>query len=457
MQKLVIKSQFMGVKPCEIELRRFLLLIGEQASGKSTIAKLIYFFQTLPEAIYENALLTVEKKDARFDFVEHINKIARQKFEDTFGWGFQHTPFELLYFYSPANFLKITQPYKGRIFAEFEKDMGFSIGGYLKDYINTPRLKAATRSDEVLRRQQLQQGLDVCFHRLNSDYTYMIAGRTATVAFSPVVEEKVADEIEKIVEDSVKQQDFETKRRTGNEMLFIEFVDWSKDLRVFFNRNGKTFSSVGNRLATEQNQQALNKLTEIASIILKGEYRSETYEEYIKFSDKEPSIALKDASSGQQEVLRILQGLFLAVGLKNRREFFVVEEPEAHLYPLAQKELINAFAVFLNAIKEGRLIITTHSPYILACVNILLLAHYVNKERGGNGIEKQISETAVPKDYWLDPADFSAYAIGHSDVYCRNIKDDVTGLVAENYLDSISDDLGMKYNQLYNFLTLEGA
>src|SRR5690606_26697437 len=120
-------------------------------------------------------------------------------------------------------------------------------------------------------------------------------------------------------------------------------------------------------------------------------------------------------------------------------------------------ELINAFAVFLNAIKEGRLIITTHSPYILACVNILLLAHFVNKERGGNGIEKQISETAVPKDYWLDPVDFTAYAIGHSDVYCRNIKDDVTGLVAENYFGSISEVLGMQYQQLYHLLTTENA
>ena len=45
----------MAVQPCEIVFDRFLLLIGEQASGKSTIAKLIYFFQTLPDALYENA------------------------------------------------------------------------------------------------------------------------------------------------------------------------------------------------------------------------------------------------------------------------------------------------------------------------------------------------------------------------------------------------------------------
>lgn len=456
MQKLVIKNQFMGVKPCEIELQRFLLLIGEQASGKSTIAKLIYFFQTLPDTIYENALLTVEKKDALFNYVDHINLIARQNFEKTFGWGFQHTPFELSYFYNTTSFLRITQPRGKKIFAEFESKLGYAVGGYVKTYINTPRIEGQTRSDEIMRRQRLQRGLEVCFKRSNSNYTYMIAGRNATVAFGTLVEEKVASEIEKIVEDTVKQQDFEVNRRTGNEMLFINFVDWSKETRNFFRINGRTFTEVGMHLGDKENQQALSKLSDIATKILKGEYQSVGQEEYIKFSDKEPSIALKDASSGQQEVLRVLQGLYLAVGIKNRSEFFVIEEPEAHLYPLAQKELINAFAVFLNTIKEGRLIITTHSPYILTCVNILLLAYSVSQERTSK-IEQKILHTAVPKDYWLNPDDFTAYSIGQAEKYCMNIKDDITGLVAENYLDGISELLGLQYGQLYDLLTIDNV
>ena len=84
MQKLVVKSQFMGVKPCVIEIRRFLLLIGEQASGKSTIAKLIYFFQTLPDAIYKSTLLNQGR--GNFDYILDINSIARSTFVDTFGF-----------------------------------------------------------------------------------------------------------------------------------------------------------------------------------------------------------------------------------------------------------------------------------------------------------------------------------------------------------------------------------
>ena len=48
MQKIIIKN-FGAIKEAEIDIPKTLVLIGEQASGKSTIAKLIYFFQTLKE------------------------------------------------------------------------------------------------------------------------------------------------------------------------------------------------------------------------------------------------------------------------------------------------------------------------------------------------------------------------------------------------------------------------
>ncbi|MBD2675649.1 AAA family ATPase, partial [Aphanizomenon flos-aquae FACHB-1416] len=48
MQKIIINN-FGSIKYAEIEVKKILVLIGEQASGKSTIAKLIYFFKTIQE------------------------------------------------------------------------------------------------------------------------------------------------------------------------------------------------------------------------------------------------------------------------------------------------------------------------------------------------------------------------------------------------------------------------
>ena len=46
MQKKYIKNNG-PIKELEMELGRFSLLIGEQATGKSTIAKSVYFFRNI--------------------------------------------------------------------------------------------------------------------------------------------------------------------------------------------------------------------------------------------------------------------------------------------------------------------------------------------------------------------------------------------------------------------------
>lgn len=441
MQKLVISNQFMGVKPCEIELNRFLLLIGEQASGKSTIAKLIFFFQVLPDSLYENSVIARFRSE-NFDFLEHINRIARQKFLETFGPTSRSESFEIHFYYDDISYLKIYQGKDKLTFALFEKSMGFKVGGALKQYFFAPRLE--DNIDEINLRQQFRQDLDSLFMRQANTHTYLIAGRNTIVAFPDIFEKVIEQEVEKLIEDEVKEQDFEKRQRTGNEKLLYQFAQWSKGVRNNFKNNGQTFQRLGRGL---NNRSATTIIENISKIILKGTYQSTEWGEQIKLENN-LTVSLKDASSGQQEVLRILQGIFLSVGLTNRKEFFVVEEPEAHLYPLAQKELINAFSVFLNTIQQGKLIITTHSPYILACINILLFADYASREISN---ESEIINI-VPKEYWLNSNFFSAYSLGQSEDYCVNIKDSVTGLIDENYLDTISDQLGMKHSELYNLL-----
>ena len=51
MQKIIIKN-FGAIEYAEVEIKKVLVLIGEQASGKSTIAKLIYFFKSLKEDLF---------------------------------------------------------------------------------------------------------------------------------------------------------------------------------------------------------------------------------------------------------------------------------------------------------------------------------------------------------------------------------------------------------------------
>jgi predicted ATPase len=51
MQKTFIKD-FGAIQNAETEVKKILVLIGEQASHKSTIAKLIYFLKTLKDDLF---------------------------------------------------------------------------------------------------------------------------------------------------------------------------------------------------------------------------------------------------------------------------------------------------------------------------------------------------------------------------------------------------------------------
>lgn len=125
----------------------------------------------------------------------------------------------------------------------------------------------------------------------------------------------------------------------------------------------------------------------------------------------------------------------------------IIEEPEAHLYPMAQKHLIELFAIMLNN-TDSQVIITTHSPYILSVFNNLLYANRV--ARINPQARDEIAQT-IPEVAWLKSETFYAYAL--KDGKSLSIIDRETGLIDQNYLDEISEQLGDEFNKLYSLHT----
>ena len=87
MTKLIIKN-FRAIDYAEIEIKPFTVIIGEQASGKSTISKLVYFFETI-QYDFSKTLLRyylnkfAEQKGIGFGNIDF--NIVKQKSEDSFG------------------------------------------------------------------------------------------------------------------------------------------------------------------------------------------------------------------------------------------------------------------------------------------------------------------------------------------------------------------------------------
>ena len=97
MQKIIINN-FGAIKYAEIEVKKILVLIGEQASGKSTIAKLIYFFKSLKDDLF-----TQIYQDTNYSYLETksdiINPIIK-KFESFFGSTKNLPDFKIEFYYS---------------------------------------------------------------------------------------------------------------------------------------------------------------------------------------------------------------------------------------------------------------------------------------------------------------------------------------------------------------------
>ena len=83
MQKIIIKN-FRQISHAEIEVKDFLFLIGEQASGKSTIAKLIYFFKSLKQDYFN--LLYETNKRSLVELQKKLISNIQNKFAVYFGY-----------------------------------------------------------------------------------------------------------------------------------------------------------------------------------------------------------------------------------------------------------------------------------------------------------------------------------------------------------------------------------
>jgi len=154
------------------------------------------------------------------------------------------------------------------------------------------------------------------------------------------------------------------------------------------------------------------------------------------------SLLLEETSSAIQANLPLL--IILQYPVK-KASMFVIEELELHGFPNLQKELLPYVIKKMRqgSLANGYLMLPTHSPYILSIANNLLFAAKVGKQ--SSSIETEANKI-IKKESWIDEGELSAYYIknGKAD----SILDNKTGLIYENQLDGISEDLAGEFDAL---------
>ncbi|MBC7391218.1 MAG: AAA family ATPase [Opitutaceae bacterium] len=453
MQKLIIKN-FRQISYAEIDIKKFTIFIGPQASGKSTIAKLVYFFKSLKQDFLK-LLIESEEKPSELH-IEYIKSIE-EKFKVYFGSSFELSEkFELKYFFSFEENLYIRLYRKVSLQVEFEKTYFSKI--ILETKMVSEKIKIFSQKktktesrvayqfyDSIKEKflKDLQTVSDKVFYD-DRDPIFFPAGRNLTVAYPQHFLTLFFGELSSLIGE-LKTDNIESK--SIDLLLIKEFISYSQFLSDQFVGSG--FND--NNISDYNSQHIRTVIIDKTNKIIKGNYENKDGTERITFgSTRLDTVKLAHASSGQQESIRILQDIFFI--MKGHKAFRIYEEPEAHLFPEAQKHLIELMALMANK-THSEVLITTHSPYILSIINNLLFynqtikrnpesAEYIKKRFGAENLDETQNERI-----YLSPDEVSVYSLGKDKV--EQIIDPETGLIGANFLDQVAEEIYQDFDFMY--------
>jgi predicted ATPase len=456
MQKIIIEN-FGPIKYAEIEVKKILVLIGEQASGKSTIAKLIYFFKSLKDDLFTQ--IYQDTNHSQLEPMSDIINPIRKKFESFFGSTKNLPDFKIEFYYSfeKNKVLRLSidenkrlKTHLGDLLDSSFKASISSLKRLLQEPLNSnsisEQLQLFSTAEKIRYIEQLYRLLNELFESQQTDSLFIIAGRNVTVSYSDLFEKY-------LIQSSLGENRRKTlQRQTIDETLMLKFMEKIVRIKETFRKIGDfSFEGLIDNYARNEVKGKLYDIKNRIDKILKGEYQIDHRGEIIVLNMEQEYVYLSNASSGQQESIRILQDIFINI-LDDAKVLRILEEPEAHLFPIAQKQLIELLALMVNHNDDNQLIITTHSPYVLTVFNNLLFANRVVEKNPST--QSEVAQI-IPQDSWLSAKDFSAYSLGNQSVsedtkYCEPIFNQEKGTIQQNYLDTVSEILGGDFQALYS-------
>jgi predicted ATP-dependent endonuclease of OLD family len=139
-----------------------------------------------------------------------------------------------------------------------------------------------------------------------------------------------------------------------------------------------------------------------------------------------------------------------------------IEEPEAHLFPESQRNIVEIIAMVYNLLnRNSGFFITTHSPYILTSFNNLIQVDNTYREimkRFEMGkIDQKIKNDQIKRlDKIIKPNrrvsfdDAAVYVI--KDGKCKDIRNNQNKLIDENVIDEVSGRIDSIFDQLIDIL-----
>ncbi len=415
-EKLYING-FAGITEAEIELSRINIFIGPQASGKSICVKLFFFFKeaidNLSGSVIDQETKAAIRSDNKNDFVKYFPPS---------GWG--SSKFSIQYSCGDL-WIRVT-----RVTGE-SSTVEISYSPLYDSILTRSRrmFKRSLASNDNPRRLS-SSGSESAVDQFEQEYYGMLGDVSPTLlnfnSFIPA-----------------GRSFFSILQRSVWRLLAKD-----EEIDPFLTSFGSSYERTRDAYMKALNGglQRDSRIEQYVSKLICGKYFRVRAEDFIQANDGR-KIALETSSSGQQEALPL--ALTLAAIAYDEFPYLntlIIEEPEAHLYPSSQRDIVHLLAMVASSSSgdlNGQFLITTHSPYILSALNNLMY--------GG----KIVSETPDKKEYVsslldnasvIDPSVVRAYSLNNGTI--QSIIDKDTGLVEAAMLDGVSNELATEFDSL---------
>ena len=401
-----------------MDIEKVTVFIGDQGSGKSTVAKLISLFSWIEKSIARN---TISPKQLN---VEIFKNLCLQQ--------------EIFEYFSDDTYLSFEGDAYDFEYDERKKSFKAKVNGSGNENYILPKIQ------------------------------YVSAARNLLTILYNISLQQIPDKNGNII-DLSSNIPFMVKVLNFEYMKALEAFAQNgfslpvNDTSVYFQNHNTFIIAKGKRVAMASASSGIQSITPLllVSHFLLNEVSKNIYEKVKTIDNNLKSRIEANFSEESAELLeKFKQVCVFGKGILTEKKdeilldeklkkfipsFFIniVEEPEQNLFPTSQQEVTNSLLEYNNAVKENKLIISTHSPYILTSLNNSIFAEEVFEKTG-----KEI--VSYGKNRRVAYADVSAFKFENGKII--SIKDQETRLINADAIDGCSAKINSDFDALLDML-----
>ncbi len=390
--EVITVTGFLNLKSATIKMGKITVLIGEQASGKSILAKFQYFFWNYQSDLFNAKSLSKESMTLyNEDKVDELFKLFSLTNKNP-------APFKIEY---RSGDIKITLE---RVMAG-DKPI-ITTSDFLKELYEEKKLDYNKYKEDVEKAQTEEEMPSIEFRRrsywMSSKERRKFRESIPTVLYVPAIRSFFS---------TIKENVF---------ALLAEEAESLDPLMIEFGYFFEYAKRINQRSSIYGGKKIGLRRVRIIKDILKGDFIQENDEDIIRTDWGD--VELRHASSGQQESLPLILSLlyFPSSFMQKDNQLIIIEEPEAHLFPTAQKRILEEI-VKVTQDRSCSVLIATHSPYIPTCLNNEI-QFAINKEK---------------------PLDVKAYCVSKGKA--KNIYLKKEYMIDTDQIDSVSEEIMSEY------------